>query len=611
MRRDPIQLAPIAFALVGVVAVRLTARLALGDVPHVMDEIAYMFQARMFAGGHLTVPLHLPRGAFALWFVDDRVRTFSIFPPGWPVVLALGVLLRATAWVNPFLHGATTLLAAQVARALVRGEGMEYEERARRAALFAAALYGLSPQAVLLAASLMSHSLVALAAAAVLASGLHLTRSAPSPFHAAALGTALGVAAITRPLCGVALGVAVALFVALALRRRVLHPVHLAALSVPAVVLIALLGAYNALLTGSPLRFPQEAYFDEHGPPADGPNFRYGPGCNRLGFGPGHGCAALPDGMHTMAHARWNTGVNLTAWLWLVGGGPFAFALAFLAVAERRDRGARIIVLAVIPSVLLLYGLYWYTGTCYGARFYHAALPSLFVLAALGLDWLVGIGERRAAAIVFAAILLANGAMGWLAASEVSRLYWGTDDRFARLAAAWNKPPAMVLVAFSPGPPPTGHYHYTTFLNGLKWPRNIRALGALGVNSPDLDGPVVFARYHPALMPEIRARFPERQLWLYVMGSGAADRLVPYNSSGLSSLEAGAVRPKDNFDGFTIPPGYGGYQTDQDHLHSPRKVIAGSTWTPRRAAIRLASRATEARSSENTVKVRRSVALTP
>lgn len=543
MQRDSTRLAPIALALLGVAVARLIARLALADVPHVMDEIAYNFQARMFVDGHLAVPLRLPRPAFAMWFVDDRVRTFGIFPPGWPAVLAAGVLLRMTVWVNPILHGATTLLAARAAGMLSE------EERGGRAAVLAAALYGLSPQALLLAATQMSHTLVALTAAAVLVLGLRLTRPAPSPLHAAGLGLALGMAAVTRPLCAVALGVAAALFLLLALRRRTLRPAHLVAVAVPAAVLVALLAAYNAHLTGSPLRFPQEVYFDEHVPPVDHPIFRYGPGCNRLGFGPGHGCERLPEGMHTVRHAVSNTEHNLESWFWLAGGLPLAFALAPLAFAGRRERGARAIVLAVIPTVILLYGLYWYAGTCYGARFYHAALPSLLVLAALGLDWIAA-GRRRAATVILAILLVTNGVMTWLAAREVSDFYWGTDDRFARLAAEWDQPPAVVMVAFSPGAP-IGRYRYTSFLK-LTWAQNIRALGALGVNSPELEGPVIFARYHPGLMPEIRSRFPDRQIWIYLMGLTGRDLLVPYESSGLTYLEVGAEWPKDNFDGFTI-----------------------------------------------------------
>jgi hypothetical protein len=546
-------LAPIAFALLGVLAARAVAHFALDDVPHVMDEIAYSLQARTFASGHLTAPLHLPRAAFAMWFVDDRVRTFSIFPPGWPALLALGSLTGLTGWINPLLHGVTTLLVARAARALGGA-------RPGVAATLAGAFYGLSPQAVLLAASLMSHTLVALTAAVVLVAGLRIARAGSSLGACAALGTALGVAAATRPLCAVAIGVTAALFVGIALRRRTLRPAHLAALLAPALALVALLGAYHAHLTGDPLRFPQNAYFDGHAAPAEMPNLRYQPGCNRLGFGPGHGCETLPGGMHTVANGMRNIGYNLTAWLWLAGGGPLAFLLALVALAERRGRAAtleRWATCAVIPAVILLYGLYWYAGTCYGARFYHAALPALLVLAALGLERIAR--RRRLAALATGAVLALffawNTLFGMTAAAEISHGYWGNDARFARLADSWKEPPALVLVAFT-GEPLAARHDLTTFLRRPVWVNNIRALGALAVNRPGLSGPVVFARYHPGLMPELRLRFPGRQPWLYVVAVRAPDRLLPYEATGLQALEATAQRPPDNFDGFVLPEGF-------------------------------------------------------
>jgi 4-amino-4-deoxy-L-arabinose transferase-like glycosyltransferase len=532
-----------AAAILGVIAARLVGHFALEDVPHVMDEIAYLLQARTFAGGHLTAPLHLPRAAFAMWFVDDRVRTFSIFPPGWPAVLALGLRTGLAAWVSPVLHGLTALLVAFAGGRL----------GGRRAAVLAAVLYALSPQAVLLAGSFMSHTLVALTAAVVLAAGLRLVQPGSTWRCAAAAGAAVGLAAVTRPLCGIVLGLAAALFAGLAIHRRAFRPAHLAALAAPMVLSAVLLGVYNNHLTGSPLRFPQDAFFDQHAPPIDLPLFTYHPGCNRLGFGPGHGCEALPEGAHTVANALRNTGRNLTAWLWLAGGGPLAFALLFFAFRGDGERGPRAVVLAVVPVTIVLYGLYWYAGTCYGARFYHAALPALLLLAALGL---AGIARRRLAAVALGAVLLWNVAIGGLATAEVSHLYWGTDGRFARLAASWHEPPALILVAFADGGF-YGHYRLTTFLHDVSWAPNIRALGALGVNRPDLGGPVVFARYHPGLMSELRARFPERKPWLYILGSLGADTpdlLMPYDSTGLAALEAGAERPRDNFDGFVVTP---------------------------------------------------------
>jgi 4-amino-4-deoxy-L-arabinose transferase-like glycosyltransferase len=556
------RLALLALAALAVVLARLVGAFALESVPHVMDELAYALQAKTFASGHLTMPVHVPRGAFAMWFVDDRARTFSIFPPGWPAVLAIGEALGVAAWVNPLLHGATTLVVARIARRL----------GGARAGVLAAAIYATCPQAILLAASFMSHTLVALTAAVALAASLALVDDAGAgapgapgdpaassgrraraerAAHAAAIGAALGVAAATRPLCAVAIGIATAALLAPALARRRLSLRDLAVVVAPAAACVGLLLAYNHALTGHALRFPQTAFFDEHAPPVDIPLFQYHPGCNDLGFGPGHGCeTTLPGGMHTLANALSNTGDNLTAWLFLAGG-PIAFALALAALAGASRMRERLTIGSPIPLVIVLYGLYWYAGTCYGARFYHAALPSLAILAALGAAALF---ERRraVAAAVLAAGLLWNGAYGARAVAEISHGYWGTDARFARLSASWSRPPALVLVAFGPGTA-RGRYALTTYLRDVPWLANIRALGALGANRPDLSGPVVFARYHPGAMAELRAAFPDRERWLYVMNVGRPDRLVRYEATGLEDLEAKTPRPRDDFDGYFVP----------------------------------------------------------
>jgi len=535
-----------AVAVAGALAARFLARDALDDVPHVMDEIAYLLQARTFAMGRLVADVALPRGAFTMWFVDDRWARFSIFPPGWPAVLAIGVFLRAPFWVNPVLHGMTTWWVGRAAFAC----------GGTRARTIAAAVYALSPQALILAASLMSHTLVALAGAVVVAVSVEAIRGSIRARSLVAAGAAVGITVLTRPLCACAL--AVALGVALVIART---PWRLAAVvTAPLAAAVVLLGAYNAALTGRAARFPQSAYFDEHVPPSDDPVFHYHPGCNDLGFGPERGCDGGIRGSHDAANALSNTGDNLRAWLLLAGGGPLAFVAAGAALVAARDRQpgtrgarrARAFLLVPAVAVIGLYALYWYAGTCYGARFYHAALPGLLTLSALGIARL---RTTARVAVALAAWLAINAAVTRAARVELASMYWGTDSRFARLAASWSERPAVVMVSFAPGLAPMPRLFWTSpLIQGGKWLLSIRALGALGVNSPSLDGPVVFAKFHPALTGAIARRFPDREAWLYVVTDDPArDRLVRYDAA--RDAEAPSAEVPDNFDGAIVGAG--------------------------------------------------------
>ena len=582
-RADWALLAPLALAFAGVLLARAIAHLALRDFPHVMDEIAYVLQARTFADGHLTAPVHLPRAAFALWFVDDRWATFSIFPPGWPAVLAIGESLGIPSWINPLLHGATALVVGTLAGRL----------SGARARVIAVGAYAFSPQALLLAASLMSHALVALFAAVLALASVDVALGRRRPASAWCAGVALGALMLTRPLCAIvaACGLAAVLGWTIAklwragssqARRSGARRVAaaLARIALPVFVASVSLGAYNRALTGHATRFPQSAYFDEHQAPLDDPQFYYRPGCNELGFGPGHGCDyGIPHAAHDLANALSNTGDNLRAWLLLADGGPLVFLAVAWAIVTARRRALVLAVAAPIPAAIVAYGLYWYAGTSYGARFYHAALPALVALAACGLAHLLSPRRqtrqivqpvesashetrwpRRVGVGLAAAALAWNAFATWSASGEISQGYWGTDDRFARVATTWRDGPALVMVAFAQDRPPTRvTYFWTTFLRDTTWRNSVRALSALAVNTPRLTGDVVFAKYHPALVPELHARFPERELWLYVVEDDRHDRLVRYEGSPLvqppsaNGDDSTALRPpRDNFDAFVI-----------------------------------------------------------
>ena len=529
-----------AIAALGVLLARLIEWKALGDVPHVMDEVAYAFQARTMAGGHLSMPVALPRAAFALWFVDDRSARFSIFPPGWPAVLALGLKVHAATWVNPLLHGGTVLLVAAIARRIA----------GTRAQLVAAIAYALSPQALILAASLMSHTLVAFGAALALYAGV----SEPRKKTLLLGGAGIGLGLLARPLCGVIVAAGFAALALLSMARKRAPPATFAIALVPLVFACVLLGAYNAALTGDPLRFPQSVWFDEHAPPLDDPFFRYAPGCNSLGFGPGHGCDdGIKNATHSLANALSNTGDNLTSWFLLAGGGPLVFVCLGLAIAQRRGR---ILALGVpILATIFLYALYWYAGTCYGARFYHAALPSLIVLGAFGAMRILR-RSARAFAVVSALWLSANAVALGAALGELSDRYWGIDARFAN-ASLLPLGRSLVMVAFKTDGVLMHHLRWTGFTSPdptSRWHNSVRALSALTVNAPSDDGPVIFAKYHPAMVEELRARFPNHALYIYIFADHPeADQLAPYDSSPVSEIDRVTVWPRDNFDGYVVP----------------------------------------------------------
>lgn len=535
-------------AIAAMIASRVVAIRVLGDVPHVMDEIAYTFQARTLAEGRLTAEVALPRSAFALWFVDDRVARFGIFPPGWPAMLALGVKLGLRGWVNPFLHGLTVLLVARLARRL----------GGRRASGIAAAIYGFSPQALLLAASLMSHSLVAFASASALVSAFEARRGRARSWVALFVGGAsVALAFLTRPLCGVAIGIVFGALVFRWMFGRARRRVVLSALAMPLVPLVLaaiLLGGYNRALTGSAVRFPQSEWFDEHAPPSEDRIFAYHPGCNDLGLGKEHGCElSIGRDGHTAKNALSNTGDNLTAWFYLAGGGPLVVALAALGFRRRRGRAVRGVVFGSVPVVVVAYALYWYAGVCYGARFYHAALPPLLVVAGIGVAEIGRPVLRRA---LLVAVLLGNGLAFGAALREVRVHYWGTDARFARLSASWREPPALVMVAFREEGAPSGPSGITSV--DPRNPRSIqpnswRILSALGMNGPAMDDRVVFAKFHPALVPELRARFGARRLYLYLMTvDPSGDQLERYERVEGRFHEDSTQPPPPNFDGFVL-----------------------------------------------------------
>jgi hypothetical protein len=343
-------------------------------IPHIEDEIAYVWQAEAIAGGRLTVPSPPEPHSFLVPFVVDyHGQRFGKYPLGWPTLLAFGVWAGGRAWVNPLLAGLGVWLTYRLGKKIM-GETV---------GLLAAALTLSSPFFLMNSGSLLSHPFgLVLSAAFALAwldafTGLAAGVNAPRIRLLATLtaGLTLGVLALTRPLTAVAVGLPFGLHGLVLLwrgdwqtRRRVLG------VGVLAVAIGALNFLWQYAVTGDPLLNPYTLWW----------------AYDQIGFGPGIGRA---ENGHNLRIAWINTRYSLHAgYNDLFGWGPVSWIFipfGLLAAALRRNWRA-LLVSAVFVSLVLFYLAYWVGAWLFGPRYYYEGLFSLTLLSGAGIAFLAG-----------------------------------------------------------------------------------------------------------------------------------------------------------------------------------------------------------------------------
>jgi len=460
-------------------------------VPHLEDEIAYVWQANLLTEGRLSLPSpEYPSSFLVPFVVDHDGLRFGKYPPGWPAVLSLGVLLGLRAWINPLLAGAGVWLTYRLGRrAFNRGIG-----------LLAAALTVTSPFFMMNSGSLLSHSLGLVLAAGFAwawldAFGSHPGRRLWLPTIVASL--LLVALILTRPMtaAGVALPFALHGLVRLIRgnweQRRRLLVVALAGLFG---VGLYLLWQYS--LTGDPLLNPYTLWW-----PYD-----------QVGFGPGVG---VTESGHTLLQALQNARVSLVAGCAdLFGWGMFSYLfLPFGLWAARRNSSA-LLLGSVFLGLVGVYLAYWIGARLSGPRYYYEGLFSLTIFSAAGIAWLAGWplgassprpavhGWRKLRPLVIACLVVALVA-GNLILYTPTRL--GTMVNLYDISASDQQPflqpevqalaPALIIVIVDP------------------W----MEYGALlDLENPDLSSPLIFAwATNPDQEVNLVRSFPERAVYYY------------------------------------------------------------------------------------------------
>lgn len=358
--------------------------------PRIIDATTYLLEARSLAAGAFTFPAGFPsastRGRFLLY--DEASGALGgLFPPGYPLLLSLGVRAGAPMVVGPLL--AAALVAATRALGVAVASELGVPAPTREHVGRVAALFSLtSACARYHTADTMSHGASALYVACGLVA-LLAWRRAPTKCAAACAGLALGALVATRPVSALPVGLVAAATFALSGGDALTRRARLTALAVMALGLLpglALLLAWQRALTGSLGGSPQLLYYAR----SDGP-----PGCFRYGFGRGVGCLFehgefvrhnLAQGYGPLA-ALGTTARRLKMHLADAANLELLFPLVLAPLFTERRRPVARLLGAALGLQVLAYAPFYFDGNYPGggARFFADTLPIEHALLALAL----------------------------------------------------------------------------------------------------------------------------------------------------------------------------------------------------------------------------------
>ncbi len=373
--------------------------LYLRGYPRIVDATTYMLEARSFARGSFTFPAGFPsaatRGRF-LVYDESTGRLGGIFPPGYPLVLALGVKLGTPLVVGPVIAALLALVTLRLGTRVADDLRLAHPEHIGR---LAALLSLVSATLRYHTADTMSHGVAALYVATALLSLLEWRARGTKDLRfvlVASLATGLSFA--TRPVSGLALFVVCAGTVIATVHRRTGSEAPAPRRLLPHVARVALVGlgglvpgllllaAWQKSLTGSYLGSPQLLYYARSDTPA---------GCFRYGFGAGIGCLFehgdfvrhnLPHGYGAYA-ALATTARRLKMHLADAANLELLVPVVLLPFFRADGKSASLRMLgAMLTAQLLAYVPFYFDGNYPGggARFYADALPVEHVLLAVG-----------------------------------------------------------------------------------------------------------------------------------------------------------------------------------------------------------------------------------
>ncbi|MBD3260408.1 MAG: hypothetical protein GF334_01800, partial [Candidatus Altiarchaeales archaeon] len=315
-------------------------------LPKSQDEVVYLFQAETYSEGRLYQQSRSNAYEGYQYVFDDGLKRYGKYPPGWPLILALGVKLGHPEIINPLI-GAMNLYLIYVLGRKLFGETI-----GQLAQLLAFA----SPVMAFISASYLSHPLCLFYVLVFLYSSLRTLETGLNRYavYSAASG---GLALITRPYtAAILIGLAFfSLWITGYVKSRNPGKTQLALFTLVMGFFILVYGAYNTHMTGG-LKSTEQKYYEQNHPKRSN--------CNMLGFGEDRGCYPTYG---TLGHNLGKGLKNIKTNLWLLSDTLFGWSITgFLFIPfilyERRWRKINLFLLSATAALILGYGLYWNDG---------------------------------------------------------------------------------------------------------------------------------------------------------------------------------------------------------------------------------------------------------
>lgn len=350
------------------------------QVPLIEDSASYLFQAKIFARFHLFAPAPPAEDFFSnyrdLLVIKDH-RWFSMYPPGFALLLGAAMWLHGEWLLSPLLGAAVVAI------------WMEYARRwhTRSAAFVLGLLMLASPFLLVMTSSVMVHTPELFIVSAMIflcrlhAEGNSRITATTALFFLAALAVLIRFFSIIAFLTPV---------LVYSITRKTRSPRLIPALLAGFVAGFVLLGLYQWQTTGSPLVSGYELEYQGM------PGHHYGFG--KAGAGE----------MHTPKKGLQNTSDNtlaLDSWLSGLWTGSLFFFCAFFLLDSKTDPWDWTLLLSCL-TVACFYFLYFFQDLSYGPRYFFVMAPFFLMLIARGTVF--GEGKYRHATSVLSFMLFAS-----------------------------------------------------------------------------------------------------------------------------------------------------------------------------------------------------------